>query len=91
MTTIQEKHHQLINRLKEKYKLLPNELSILESLKAKRIKSVSFTTDGGFHCKTGVFYSEDKNDIFKIRILYWEGLAEELKMVCLVSSSRPVF
>jgi len=67
MKSTQEKHWEVIEHLKEKYRLSKNELKIIEKIKEKTILCVSFTTDGGFNCESGEFYMEEDESSFKLK------------------------
>jgi len=87
MMNCQDKHQQVIDHLKEKYKLSRNELISLESLKMHTVKSIAFTTEGGFDSKTGEFYLEERKLTYKIRIKFQEKSTNDEKMIFLQPTS----
>jgi len=90
MKSIQEKHYQVIEHLKEKYNFSTNELKLLEEIKNKMIHSISFTSEGGFNCESGEFYSEGSSNCYKIKIKYEEKDSQNLKVVYLKCSAESI-
>lgn len=87
MISSQEKHHDTIDHLKEKFKLSGEELVLLDKIKASDIHSISFTTEGGFDVESGEFYPEERKNYYKIQIKYEEEHSTELKLIYLKPSA----
>jgi len=88
MKSTQEKHDQVIEHLIEKYNLSTKELKLLEEIKNKIIHSICFTTEGGFNCDSGEFYSEERANCYKIKIKYEEKHSQNLEVVYLMPSAE---
>ncbi|MGA8855512.1 MAG: hypothetical protein WB492_15175 [Christiangramia sp.] len=88
MINTQEKHAQVIDHLKEKYRFSRKELLLLEEIKENTIHSVSFTSEGGFNSKTGEFHSEEDKSTYKVKIKYEEKGSNNMNIVYLISSVR---
>ncbi len=89
MVGSQEKHHQTIDHLKEKFKLSGEELILLEKIKKNKIHSISFTTEGGFDNESGEFFSEEKQGCYKIQIKYEQENSTGLELVHLMDVMGP--
>ena len=80
--------HSLSNLIK-RYSLSDRDLKKLQNIEDDQIVSLAYTDYGGFDFKTGVFYAEEREINYKVKIKYLINTTGELKMMILLPVVNP--